>query len=164
MHARQRDQSGVDKARCTTTRARREGRQRHGKPSIAAAKAGVTTVRMGGTAVVASTGNTAGHTGVASGPIEQDPKGLGRSARRLDASQPVWPPPGFLVGKPEGLDGIQTGRATDRRGAHAIAVGKSPTRVFGITVRNCFRALEAESITSSDFPFLSGSHIPLVGI
>ncbi len=154
-----RDAKAVDAAMAELERAAKEGRNIMG-PSIAAARAGVTTGEWGGL-LRKIFGEYRAPTGVAQAAAQRDGAGLDEVRKSVGVvSDKLGRRIKFLVGKP-GLDGHSNGaeqiavRARDC-GMEVVYEG------IRLTPAQIVRAAVDESVHVVGLSILSGSHVPLV--
>ena len=154
-----RDAKAVDAALAELERAAKEGRNIM-EPSIACAKAGVTTGEWGAT-LRKVFGEYRAPTGVAQAAAERDGAGLDEVRAEVErVSAKLGRRIKFLVGKP-GLDGHSNGaeqiavRARDC-GMEVVYEG------IRLTPAQIVRAAVDESVHVVGLSILSGSHVPLV--
>ncbi len=154
-----RDGKAVKQALADLEAAARAGRNIM-EPSIAAARAGVTTGEWGAT-LRAVFGEYRAPTGVALAMHEAPDSTLeGLRARVKQLAQTLGETPKFLVGKP-GLDGHSNGaeqiavRAAET-GLHVIYEG------IRVTPEQLVKEVEAKKVHVLGLSILSGSHVPLL--
>ena len=155
----QRDSKAAAAALAEVERAAKEGRNIM-EPSIAAARAGVTTGEWG-TALRKIFGEYRAPTGVAQAAVARDGAGLDKVRKSVEAvSDKLGRRMKFLVGKP-GLDGHSNGaeqiavRARDA-GMEVVYEG------IRLTPAQIVRAAVDEAVHCVGLSILSGSHVPLV--
>ncbi len=154
-----RDSAAVKQALAALKAAANEGRNIM-EPSIAAARAGVTTGEWGET-LRAVFGEYRAPTGVALLMHEPGDSTLEGLRRRVSAlTQSLGATPKFLVGKP-GLDGHSNG-------AEQIAVRAAETGLevvyegIRVTPEQLVKTVEEKKVHVLGLSILSGSHVPLV--
>lgn len=155
----QRDDKAVKAALAQLEAATKEGRNVM-EPSIACAKAGVTTGEWGGL-LRKIFGEYRAPTGVAQSAVARDGAGLDAVRKSVDAvSAQLGRRLKFLVGKP-GLDGHSNG--AEQIAVRARDVGMEVVyEGIRLTPSQIVRAALDESVHVVGLSILSGSHVPLV--
>ncbi|MFT3733130.1 MAG: protein meaA [Hyphomicrobium sp.] len=154
-----RDDKAVAKALSDLEAAAKEGRNIM-EPSIAAAKAGVTTGEWGGL-LRKIFGEYRAPTGVSQAAVARDSAALDEVRKSVDAaSEKLGRRLKFLVGKP-GLDGHSNG--AEQIAVRARDVGMEVVyEGIRLTPSQIVRAAVDESVHVVGLSILSGSHVPLV--
>ncbi|WP_409561889.1 protein meaA [Hyphomicrobium sp. B1] len=154
-----RDDKAVAKALADLEAAAKEGRNIM-EPSIAAAKAGVTTGEWGGL-LRKIFGEYRAPTGVSQAAVARDSAALEEVRKSVDAaSEKLGRRLKFLVGKP-GLDGHSNG--AEQIAVRARDVGMEVVyEGIRLTPSQIVRAAVDESVHVVGLSILSGSHVPLV--
>lgn len=154
-----RDDKAVAKALADLEAAAKEGRNVM-EPSIAAAKAGVTTGEWGGL-LRKIFGEYRAPTGVSQAAVARDSAALEEVRKSVDAaSEKLGRRLKFLVGKP-GLDGHSNG--AEQIAVRARDVGMEVVyEGIRLTPSQIVRAAVDESVHVVGLSILSGSHVPLV--
>ena len=154
-----RDATAVAKAMADLEAAASDGRNIM-EPSIACAKAGVTTGEWGG-ALRRIFGEYRAPTGVAQAAVQREGAGLDETRAEVEAlSQKLGRRVKFLVGKP-GLDGHSNG--AEQIAVRARDVGMEVVyEGIRLTPSQIVRAAGDEAVHVVGLSILSGSHVPLV--
>ncbi len=154
-----RDNKKATAALADVERAAKEGRNIM-EPSIAAARAGVTTGEWG-TALRKVFGEYRAPTGVAQAAVARDGAGLDAVRKSVEAvSNKLGRRVKFLVGKP-GLDGHSNG--AEQIAVRARDVGMDVVyEGIRLTPAQIVRAAVDEAVHCVGLSILSGSHVPLV--
>ena len=155
----QRDAKAAAAALAEVERAAKEGRNIM-EPSIAAARAGVTTGEWG-TALRKIFGEYRAPTGVAQAAVARDGEALANVRANVEAvSNKLGRRMKFLVGKP-GLDGHSNG--AEQIAVRARDVGMEVVyEGIRLTPAQIVRAAVDEAVHCVGLSILSGSHVPLV--
>ena len=155
----QRDAKAAASALAEVERAAKEGRNIM-EPSIAAARAGVTTGEWG-TALRKIFGEYRAPTGVAQAAVARDGAGLAAVRANVETvSNKLGRRMKFLVGKP-GLDGHSNG--AEQIAVRARDVGMEVVyEGIRLTPAQIVRAAVDEAVHCVGLSILSGSHVPLV--